>query len=286
MLNQVALVSQTKHVTTAEVNVVAAALQKQVTRDFGPIWNVQATVSPFDELQHVPVGYWPIIIRDDIQQQGAAGYHTDKNGQPLSLVQYDTNWALTTSHECLEMLADPFGNRTVTGDSLKTGQGRVQYLVEVCDPCEDAKLGYTLNGVLLSDFYTPNFFDPVAAAGVRYSFNGGIKAPRQVLNGGYISWYDPVSQHVFQMFVMNGKKTISDLGSSPGGFSLREFADRAAEKRRGAVEHRGAPRGIMLTAMVAKSQGAPKPTASVVDKSSNAYADSIEKQVARILKRR
>ncbi len=286
MLDQVALVSQTKHVSSAEVSVVAAALQKQVTRDFGPIWNVQATVNSFDLLKHVPVGYWPIIIRDDIKQKGAAGYHTDKNGQPLSLVQYDTNWALTASHECLEMLADPFGNRSVAGDSLKSGQGRVQYLVEVCDPCEDAKLGYTVNGVLVSDFYTPNFFDPVAAKGVRYSFNGGITAPRQVLEGGYISWYDAVSQHVFQLFVENGKKTISDLGASPGGFSLREFADRAAEKRRGAVEHKGAPKGIMQTAMVAMSQGAPKPSASGVDKSSSAWADAIDKQVASILKRK
>src|SRR5206468_581040 len=102
--------------------------------------------------------------------------------------------------------------------------------------------------------YTPHFFDPGPAPGVRYSFTGGLKGPRQVLDGGYISWYDPVSQHVFQLFAQNGKKSISDLGASSGGFSLREFSDRSAEKRRGMVEHRGAPKGIMQTAMVSKSQ--------------------------------
>ncbi|MGZ4740878.1 MAG: hypothetical protein ACXVLM_16680, partial [Ilumatobacteraceae bacterium] len=126
MIAQVALVSQTTKVGLDEVSVVAAALQKQVTRDFGPIWNIQATVSAFSKLAQVPLGYWPVIVRDDIKQQGAAGFHSNKkSGQPFALVQYDTNWALTASHETLEMLADPSGNRTVASNSLKTGQGRV-----------------------------------------------------------------------------------------------------------------------------------------------------------------
>ena len=37
-------------------------------------------------------------------------------------------WSLTASHECLEMLADPFGNRLIAGDSPKPDQGRVQIL--------------------------------------------------------------------------------------------------------------------------------------------------------------
>ena len=37
MLIQVALVSQAAQVTLSEVTVVAAALQKQAVRDFGPI---------------------------------------------------------------------------------------------------------------------------------------------------------------------------------------------------------------------------------------------------------
>src|SRR5436190_2092086 len=202
MLNQVALVSQTKHVTLDDLTVVSAALQKQVSRDLGPIWDIQASVDPFSSLKRVPLGYWAIVIRDDIHRKGAAGIHLNKkDGQPFALVQYSTNWALTTSHECLEMLVDPSGNRTVAGNSVKAGQGRVQYLVEVCDASENAKFGYTLNGVLLSDFYTPQFFDPVVSAGVRYSFTGAIKKPRQVLDGGYLSWFDPISSRLFQQFV-------------------------------------------------------------------------------------
>src|SRR5207302_11305671 len=85
---------------------VAAALAKQVLRDFSPIWGVTATVDPFTQLDDVPVDYWPVIVTKNVQ--GAAGYHEDQNGQPFALVELDSDWSLTASHECLEMLADPF----------------------------------------------------------------------------------------------------------------------------------------------------------------------------------
>lgn len=288
MLNQVALVSETPQVTLDELALVSAAINKQVTRDFGPSWNVDASVDAFASLAHVPLGYWPVIVRDDIPFD-AAGIHLDDNtGQPYSLVQIDTNWALTASHETLEMLADPSGNRTVAGNSIKPGQGRVNYLVEVCDPCESAVNGYSLNGVLLSDFYTPDFFAPVDAPGVRYSFTGAITQPRQVLEGGYISWHDPASNHVFQLFVVDGQRRFVDRGPRPGGFrTLREFTDRMAARQRRAVEHKGGPKGLMLTAAVPSSAGAPKRfEASVLDQSVAARAESIQRQVRRQLRRR
>jgi hypothetical protein len=88
--------------------------------------------------------------------------------------------------------------------------GRVEYLVEVCDPSEDIKYSYQVNGVTVSDFYTPHYFDPVASAGVRYSFTGAIDAPRKVLDGGYISWRNPVNDHWLQlrMFPDNLSKKV------------------------------------------------------------------------------
>ena len=53
----VALVSDTPSVTLSQVTTVAAALQKQVSRDFGPIWSVNATVNAFDALESVPMDY-------------------------------------------------------------------------------------------------------------------------------------------------------------------------------------------------------------------------------------
>jgi hypothetical protein len=213
LIPQLALVSETSEISAPELTRVSAALQKQALRDFGPIWRRRPTVDAFMRLEDVPLGYWPIWVRDDINVPGAAGIHLDKDGQPFSLVQFETAWSLTASHEALEMIADPFGNRVTAGPSLKDDQGRVEYLVEVCDPSEDVQFSYTVNDITVSDFYTPRYFDPTpeGVPGVRYSFTGAITKPRQVLPGGYVSWHEPVSDHWWQL-TMFGQPEFVDLG--------------------------------------------------------------------------
>ena len=127
----------------SDVLKVSAALQKQATRDLGPIWEVSATVDAFEKLEDVPVGYWPMRVMDDIQVDGAAGIHEDENGQPFALITASSDlntWSLTASHEAFEMLVDPFGNRVIAGDSPKPDQGRASFLVEVCDPSEAERI--------------------------------------------------------------------------------------------------------------------------------------------------
>jgi hypothetical protein len=74
-----ALVSETARVSSLELARVAAALNKQATRDITPFWGVQAGVDAFINLEDVPPGYWPMIVRDDIGFPGAAGIHLDAN---------------------------------------------------------------------------------------------------------------------------------------------------------------------------------------------------------------
>jgi hypothetical protein len=237
----VALVPDSPSVSLADISPVAAAIQKQVTRDFGPLWNVNATVDAFATLESVPVDYWPVIIKDDINQPGAAGFHTDNNGQPFSLVQASPGWQLTASHETLEMLADPFGNRTVAGTPPPKSPApvskfpRVTYLVEVCDPCEDESFAYEVNGIGLSDFLTPHYYDPNGSTGVRYSFRGNIKAPHTVIEGGYVSFGNPVDNMWYQIIVQGGKTQVRKLGviNNPSrGKSLRELVDEAVRDAR------------------------------------------------------
>jgi len=226
LLRHVAIVSESGNVNAADVSIAAAAIQKQVTRDFSPIWEIDATVDGFSALEDVPIDYWPVIIEDNIKEPGAAGVHKDDNGQPFALVQASEGWQLTTSHECLEMLADPFGNRLVAGQSPKEDQGRVEFLVEVCDPPEDAQFAYTSNGILVSDFLTPHYYDPVTSSGVRYSYTGAIQAPRTVLQGGYLSWHDPVSDHWFQEQFFDAQPKFVDLGILTAAESLRSEIDK------------------------------------------------------------
>ena len=120
LIRQLALVSESQQISDDDVLKVSAALQKQATRDLAPIWDISATVDSFKTLDDVPPGYWPMIVMDDIGVAGAAGIHEDKNGQPFALITASSDldtWALTASHEALEMLVDPQGNRLVAGDS-------------------------------------------------------------------------------------------------------------------------------------------------------------------------
>jgi hypothetical protein len=275
LLHQVGVVAEVSQIGMGELMRVAAALQKQASRDFAPIWGVKATVSAFQKLDDVPVGYWPVIVMDNIQQSGAGGVHLDRNGQPYALVQYDDAWSLTASHETLEMLADPFGNRLQASQSLKPGQGRVEYLVEVCDPCEAPDFAYTVNGVTVSDFYTPHFFDPVKSAGVRYSYTGSVKGPRDVLPGGYISWHEPVSDSWWQLLYFNGKKTFRKLdmtGRHEGG--LRSDVD-ARTKRPDSSTGRGPAAGA-LRDLAARASS---------DEARSAKAAMWRKEIARLIRR-
>lgn len=227
-LQHIALVSEAKELSPAELASVSAALQKQVLRDLAPAWAIQATVDVFTSLDNVPLDYWPMIVRDDIDVPGAAGIHEDQDGHPFALIQYSDGWSLTASHECLEMLCDPSGNRVIAGQSPKPGQDRVEFLVEVCDPSEAEAYSYTINGVSVSDFYTPHYFDPVATPGARISFTGAIEKPRDVLSGGYLSWHDPASDHWFQKTFFSDGERFRDLGVlTQGRESIRDQIYRA-----------------------------------------------------------
>ena len=236
MLTQlVALVDCTKTISPTDMSQASAALQKQATRDLGPIWGVDATVNYFPDLESVPIGYWPIIIVETVNDPSAGGYHTDQNHQPFSLILRGngSEWTLDCSHELCEMLVDPYGNRMTPGQSLKTGQGRVLYLVECCDPCEDPKYAYTIDGIMVSDFYTPDFLAPAVSSSIRYSFNGSITKPLEILPGGYITWHDPADNTYWQLLYTSGKPVIKDVTKEVTGAanktydcSLRSRVDR------------------------------------------------------------
>ena len=184
--------------------------------------------------------------------------------------EHGKEWSLTASHECLEMLGDPFGNRVIAGESPKKGQGRVEFLVEVCDPCEAVNFSYRCNGVVVSDFYTPNYFDPVKSAGTRYSFGGHITAPRQVLKGGYLSWHEPITNHWWQEIYFGSKPTFRDLkifGQLTG--SLRATVDsqtRVPEMADGID-----PKNAMLVAATTAQKD--------IEESTNSKADAWRKQI-------
>lgn len=270
---------------------VAAALQKQATRDFGPVWGVTATVDAFTSLDDVPLGYWPIIVGQE--GQGGGGVHLTHDNQPYALVDFTPDWTVTSSHECLEMLADPFGNRLVAGDSPNPDRpGRVEFLVEVCDPCEVPALGYTVNGVRVSDFYTPRYFDPSQPAGgaggggnagaPRYDFMGRITKPREVLRGGYLSWREG-NGNWSQMLFFGAKPTFKDLGKFDKSFgSLRAWIDsKTIDDRNEMLKQRQAFPGQVLSRV-----GDYGEDNDLADEASKACAASLREEIKAVRKKK
>jgi hypothetical protein len=232
VVRNIALVSESNQVKQDELAVVASALQLQILRDFGPAWGITATVDAFARLGHVPPTYYPMIVRDDIGID-AAGIHLDRDLTPFALIEASNRWSLTASHEALEMLGDKFGNELRVAASVKPDQGEVEYLVEVCDPSEAVPFSYRINGVVVSDFYLPSFFDPVTNPRATYSFTGAITRPLEVLPGGYLSWRDPTTRVWWQQrwFGTRGP-TFHELGLLEGQESPRRFTDSAVMKTR------------------------------------------------------
>ena len=109
----IALVPEAADFDLSELVRVSAALQKQVTCDLAPIWKISATVDPFTRLENVPVGYLPILVtRGELGSQ--AGIHVDKHGYPYAQIGWSRDWSLAASRTCLELLVNPYEQRTVT----------------------------------------------------------------------------------------------------------------------------------------------------------------------------
>lgn len=182
--------------TDSQVQAAVAALQIQLDRDFFAGWGFSASLQFLTKTQPVPLNVWPIYVLDNTDTAGALGYHDESNkGVPYGRIfaktcmQYGYSWTVTLSHELLEMMANPNINLTVFNQSSNTA-GTI-YFHEIGDPCEDDSFGYTINGILVSDFVWPAWFDPTqTAAGTRYDQGGHCTAPFQVLHNGYVSIFN------------------------------------------------------------------------------------------------
>jgi hypothetical protein len=229
----VALVDTTGTIPALDLAEVAGALNEQVQADFAPRWRVAATVGAYPS---APPGTWRIDLVHSTGQAGSLGFHADANHQPFAKVAVDIGqWTVTASHELLEMLGDPWGNRLHGARALPGWQGtspRVRYLLELCDPCE--AFTYQVGGVELSDFLLPAFYRSSTHATPGYSHTGALTEPLQIADGGYISFIDPADGHVWQRFVRDGQVSDRDWGVQDLGHEmLRQRSDQLAIEFRG-----------------------------------------------------
>ena len=127
--------------------------------------------------------------------RGVGLSHLTKEGLPLGKVFAKSDidngyiWTVTASHELLEMLGDP--DIKLTAFVQKTNDSGRLYAYEVCDACEADKFGYKIGGTLVSDFVYPAWFESFRKKGsTQFDYGKRIKAPFQLLSGGYIGVFD------------------------------------------------------------------------------------------------
>ena len=193
---QISVINESTVLADADVAPVVAALQKQVTNDFRPVWGVDAELSILNKGSQPPSGNWWLVLLDDSDQANALGYHDlTAEGLPIGKVfaasdlKAGTSWTVTASHELLEMLGDPNINLTVFVQSSNTAG--ILYAYEVCDACEDDSLGYQIDNVLLSDFVYPSWFESFRAEGsTQFDRMSKIQNPFQLLVNGYIGVFN------------------------------------------------------------------------------------------------
>jgi hypothetical protein len=175
----------TDRIRPEQLSAVAAALQSQVLRHFAVEWGVAALIAavPFDA---IPAGYVPLIVHDTLEADGTNGFHrTRGDDTPYILVPYGPNWSLAASHELLRMLVNPTGSARLPGPSCMPGQATVEYLIDVCAPCQDVSAAYAIDGVVVSDFCTRAFF---GAPGQAYSFTAAVTSRFAPAANGVVTW--------------------------------------------------------------------------------------------------
>ncbi|HEU4726350.1 MAG TPA: hypothetical protein VFT22_00605, partial [Kofleriaceae bacterium] len=228
-MTHIALVPYQVSIDPSLLTRVAAALQRQVREHFGPVWQIDATVNPFVEWSSVPPDYARLIVVDHLDSS-ALGVHAARDGQPYALVAAHGDWPLVASHELLELLADPAGSTTRPGPSPKQDGQTAEILVEVCDPCQGARWSYAIDGIPVSDFCTPAFYDGGdggAGGAGPWSYRGNVRGPHQILPGGYLIWRDPATQEWWRRDWLGSEPTDYALGPMPPSVSfLRGHIDR------------------------------------------------------------
>jgi hypothetical protein len=237
----IAVINESKHLDHTAIAKAAAAVQMQVTADLFPVWGVSATVADFPSLTAMPVGFWPVVIRDVLATSDTGVHLTDTGDKPFALVAFTgKNWTIALSHEILEMLVDPIGTGFQFGPSPKDDQGTVSFVKEICDPCQADDFAYHRNDdQRVSDFVTPTFYTGFGTGS--YSFRGKIKEPRTVLAGGYITWQDPLTHEWWQMFDDGDGPDFRqpDPAEFRPDVHLRGAVDREAVAARGKRSKRG-----------------------------------------------
>lgn len=220
---------------------VAAAVQAQLMelhatwKNFGV---PAATIMFYPNMASAPGDSLFVLVVADAG--GRAGMHVPpaRPGDPAdrpkgayAVVQFrpnDSLWAYTLSHEVLEMLVDPNGNRVAVGMAPGTGGISAKYLMEICDPCQDLAHAYKLapfDDVYLCDFCLPAFYR--LENGTRFTRNNSVPEPFRIANGGSLAF--ATEQYGWLKWTQSGVAPVDPtVATVTAADNIRGILDRVA----------------------------------------------------------
>lgn len=183
-------------------------IQNKASAHAAPAGSLDAITVAIEEQLHSLAGRWgsyvwsivddakkagfAIVLLDNPDVANALGYHdVGPDGKPYARIFLDpifsnggtwTSGSLSVSavisHEVCELIGDPGANRWANA-----ADGTL-YALELCDAVESFSYN-AKNGVALSDFLCPAFFNPFAPAGSMFDEMRKLTAPFQTGAGGY-----------------------------------------------------------------------------------------------------
>jgi hypothetical protein len=211
-----------------DLDALIPAMQAYIDKFIVPVW---ATPAKLVKSKDFLPGAWAMVFLDDADEPGALAYHDlTPDGLPESKVFVRTTIdngdlvSVSASHELVEMLVDPAINLMSTGPDPKT-----IYAYESADPVE--ALSFKVNGIPMSDFVYPSYFEDFHKAGsVKFDQLGKVKRPFQILAGGY------------QIIFKGGKwSQIFASESKKKAFAMEDRRGHRSEERKQAKLKRAEP---------------------------------------------
>ena len=191
-MQQIVVINESSAASDTSVQGMIPALSAQWNNELNAAWGVGTAEFVFvNRGTAPPAGSWWVVFLDDSDQASALAYHDLTNeGLPISKVFVKNiladsgSLSVGASHEICEMAVDPWLN-----SAYQDAHG-VFWAGEVCDPVEDDLYGYEIQGILVADFVTPNWFGHQHAKG-SIDFKGHARSTFEVLSGGYAQKFDP-----------------------------------------------------------------------------------------------
>jgi hypothetical protein len=186
-LGRIAVVNASSE-SDADVSAWAMACKKQADLHISAYWAYTVDVDFVAKGQTIPEADFYCGILNNSDQAGTLGWHDYVQGKPVIKIfcaearKYNIPPSSVISHEFAETIGDEDCSTTVRG--FDEAGKPCMYFRENADPVEDDQFGYQIDGVVVSDFITPQWFVKDGSQPLDYMKK--CSKPYQILQGGYM----------------------------------------------------------------------------------------------------